>query len=42
MRKIKQRTFEIISRADQGDLASKIFDDAIMALIFLSILSIVL
>lgn len=42
MRKIKQRTFEIISRADQGDLASKIFDDTIMALIFLSILSIVL
>lgn len=39
---IKKRTFEIISKAENGDLASAIFDWSIMALIALSILSIIL
>ncbi|MBR3017718.1 MAG: ion transporter [Clostridia bacterium] len=38
----KQRIFEIISKADEGDKASRIFDGMIMALICLSIISIVL
>ena len=39
---IKKRVFEIISKADDGDTASKIFDGFIMALISLSVLSIIL
>lgn len=38
----KKRVFEIISKAEDGDTPSKIFDNLIMALILLSILSIVL
>ena len=38
----KKRVFEIISKAESGDRASQIFDWSIMALIALSILSIVL
>ena len=38
----KERVFEIISKADEGDRASRIFDGLIMALIGLSIVSIVL
>ena len=39
---MKRRVFEIISRAENGDRASRVFDVSIMALIFLSILSIIL
>ena len=39
---IKKRIFEIISKAENGDQASKIFDWAIMILIALSIISIIL
>lgn len=39
---LKERVFEIISKADEGDKASRIFDFSIMTLIALSILSIVL
>ena len=39
---MKKRIFEIISKADDGDAASRIFDGFIMALIALSVLSIVL
>ena len=39
---MKRRVFEIISRAEEGDKASHIFDISIMALIFLSILAIIL
>lgn len=39
---IKKRVFEIISKAENGDHASQIFDYSIMALIALSILSIIL
>lgn len=39
---MKKRAFEIISRADDGDWASKVFDGFIMVLIALSVLSIVL
>lgn len=39
---MKKRIYEIISRADDGDAASRIFDGFIMALIALSVLSIVL
>lgn len=39
---MKKRVFEIISRADDVDAASRIFDGFIMALIALSVLSIVL
>lgn len=39
---MKRRVFEIISRAEDGDRASRTFDVSIMALIFLSILSIIL
>ena len=38
----KTRIFEIISKADEGDKASKVFDGVIMSLILLSIVSIVL
>lgn len=38
----RKRIFEIISRAEEGDKASKTFDRVIMTLIVLSILSIVL
>ncbi len=38
----KARVFEIISKADEGDRASRIFDGVIMSLIVLSIVSIVL
>ncbi|MBR3106688.1 MAG: ion transporter [Clostridia bacterium] len=41
-KQIKKRVFEIISKAEDGDLASAIFDWAIMGLIALSILSIIL
>ena len=40
--KIKQRTFEIISKGSDGDRASKLFDCVIMILIAVSIVSIVL
>lgn len=39
---MKKRVFEIISRADDGDAASRLFDGFIMTLIALSVLSIVL
>lgn len=39
---IKKRVFEIISKAENGDRASKIFDWSIMILIALSIISIIL
>ena len=39
---LKKRVFEIISKAEDGDTASKVFDWTIMALIALSILSIIL
>lgn len=39
---MKRRIFEIISKADDGDALSRLFDRTIMALIALSILSIVL
>ena len=42
MKKYKKRVFEIISRAEEGDRASAIFDWTIMALIALSILTIIL
>ena len=42
LRKLRRRTFEIVNRAENGDILSKIFDDAIMALILLSVLSVVL
>lgn len=38
----KKRIFEIISKAEEGDKASKIFDGLIMILIALSVLSIIL
>ena len=40
--RIKKRIFEIISKAEKGDLASSVFDWSIMGLIALSIISIVL
>ena len=39
---MKKRIFEIISRAEDGDRASRVFDLSIMALIVISILSIIL
>ena len=39
---IKKRVFEIISRANDGDTASKVFDGFIMTLISFSVLSIIL
>lgn len=39
---MKKRVFEIISKADEGDTASRLFDGFIMTLIACSILSIVL
>ena len=42
LKAFKKRVFEIISKAESGDRASQIFDWSIMALIALSILSIVL
>ena len=42
MKKFRKRVFEVVSKADGGDILSKIFDNLIMSLIFLSILSIVL
>ena len=41
-RTIKKRVFEIISKAEDGDWASEIFDWSIMILIALSIISIIL
>lgn len=41
-KKAKQRVFEIISKAENGDRASSIFDWSIMILIALSILTIIL
>lgn len=40
-RTIKKRVFEIISKAEDGDRASEIFDWSIMILIALSIISII-
>lgn len=42
MKKIKKRIYEIISKAEEGDRVSKIFDWSIMILIALSIISIIL
>ena len=42
MKKLKQRIFEIISKSENGDRASSIFDWTIMTLIALSILTIIL
>ena len=42
MKKLRRRIFEIISKAEDGDILSRIFDGLIMVLIFISILSIVL
>ena len=42
MSHIKQRVFEIISKSEDGDRASSVFDWSIMILIALSILSIIL
>ena len=39
---LKKRIFEIINRAEDGDLLSRLFDGTIMALIVISIVSIVL
>lgn len=39
---IKKRVFDIISKAEEGDRASKVFDTSIIALIALSILAIIL
>ena len=39
---VKKRVFEIISKADEGDTASKVFDGFIMTLISFSVLSIIL
>lgn len=39
---MKRRIFEIISKAENGDRASRIFDVSIMSLIILSVLSIIL
>lgn len=39
---MKQRIFEIISRAEEGDRASRFFDVSIMVLIALSVVSIIL
>ena len=39
---IKQRVFEIVSKAEDGDILSQIFDWSIMVLIILSIVSIIL
>lgn len=39
---LKKRVFEIISKADEGDRLSRLFDGVIMSLILLSIVSIVL
>ncbi len=38
----KERVFEIVDKADEGDLASRVFDGVIMAFILLSLVSIVL
>ncbi len=42
MKWIKKRTFEIINKAEEGDLASALFDWLIMILIVLSVVMIVL
>lgn len=42
MKKLKQRVFEIISKADEGDRMSRLFDGMIMTLILLSVVSIIL
>lgn len=39
---MKRRVFEIISRAEDGDRASRVFDISIMVLIALSVVAIVL
>ncbi|MBQ6175524.1 MAG: ion transporter [Clostridia bacterium] len=39
---MKKRIFAIISKADEGDRASKVFDNCIMILIVLSVVSIIL
>ena len=38
----KERVFEIVSKADEGDRASRIFDGVIMSLIGFSIVAIIL
>lgn len=42
MKRLKNRVFAIVSKADEGDRASRIFDITIMVLIVLSVLSIIL
>ena len=42
MKAVRRRTFEIISKAEEGDRVSQVFDWSIMTLIALSIVSIVL
>ena len=42
IQKLKRRVFQIISRAEEGDRASRVFDCTIMVLIVLSILTIIL
>ena len=42
VRKIKRRVFEVLSKGSDGDWASKLFDGIIMALIAVSIVSIML
>ena len=42
MREIKQRVYTIISKADEDDRASRLFDILIMTLIFLSVAAIIL
>jgi voltage-gated potassium channel len=39
---LKKRVFEIINKAEEGDILSRLFDGTIMTLILLSILSIIL
>lgn len=39
---MKRRIFEIISRAEDGDRASRVFDISVMVLIIVSVLSIIL
>ena len=39
---LKKRVFEIINKAEEGDILSRLFDGTIMSLILLSVLSIIL
>lgn len=42
MQKLKERVFDVISKAEDGDAASRIFDISIITLIALSVVSIIL